>query len=77
MNLTTRLGVAILALAAPALSAAEPRPTYAPLREAVSSLGAVSADGWLYVYGGHTGKHGGSIFPEIMRWTWKGYEPKK
>lgn len=26
--------------------------------------------------GGHNGKHGGSIFPEIMRWTWKGYEAK-
>ncbi len=27
--------------------------------------------------GGHTGKHGGSIFPDIMRWLWQGYEPKK
>lgn len=26
--------------------------------------------------GGHTGKHGGSIFPDIMRWLWQGYEPK-
>ena len=26
--------------------------------------------------GGHTAKHGGAIFPDIMRWLWKGYEPK-
>ena len=25
--------------------------------------------------GGHTGKHGGSIFPDILRWLWQGYEP--
>ena len=23
--------------------------------------------------GGHTGKHGGSIFPETMRWLWRDY----
>ncbi|MCI0456309.1 MAG: DUF4198 domain-containing protein, partial [Gemmataceae bacterium] len=28
---------------------------YAPLPRAVSSLGAVVTDGWLYVYGGHSG----------------------
>lgn len=27
--------------------------------------------------GGHTGKHGGSLFPDMMRWIWQGYEPKK
>ena len=27
--------------------------------------------------GGHTGKHGGPIFSDIMRWMWQGYEAKK
>ena len=27
--------------------------------------------------GGHTANHGGSIFPDIMRWLWQGYEPKE
>ena len=27
--------------------------SYAPLRQPVSSFGAVACDGWLYVYGGH------------------------
>ena len=26
--------------------------------------------------GGHTAKHGASIFPDIMRWMWEGYSPK-
>jgi hypothetical protein len=26
--------------------------------------------------GGHTANHGGSIFPDVMRWLWQGYEPK-
>ena len=26
--------------------------------------------------GGHTGKHGGSILPDALRWLWKGYNPK-
>jgi enterochelin esterase family protein len=26
--------------------------------------------------GGHTGKHGGSIFPDMVRWLWQGYAPK-
>ncbi len=30
--------------------------TYPPLPEAVSSFGGIVADGFLYVYGGHTGK---------------------
>ena len=24
--------------------------------------------------GGHTGKHGGAIFPDMCRWIWEGYE---
>lgn len=31
-------------------------PDYAPLPKAVSSFGAAVADGWLYVYGGHSGR---------------------
>ena len=31
-------------------------PVYPPLPEAVSSLGAAVSNGWLYVYGGHSGK---------------------
>ena len=27
--------------------------------------------------GGHSNKHGGAIFPDILRWLWKGYEAKK
>ena len=27
--------------------------------------------------GGHTPKHGGSIFPDVMRWMWSGYTPKE
>src|SRR5581483_855677 len=30
-------------------------PAFAPLPKAVSSFGAVLTDGWLYVYGGHSG----------------------
>jgi len=26
--------------------------------------------------GGHTANHGASIYPDILRWLWKGYEPK-
>ena len=25
--------------------------------------------------GGHTGKHGGSIFPDTLRWLWRDYKP--
>ncbi len=35
---------------------AEEAPTYPPLPAAVSSLGAIACDGYLYVYGGHAGK---------------------
>lgn len=44
----------LVALAAPTL-AADPAPTYPPLPKAVSSLGAVACDGFIYVYGGHAG----------------------
>jgi enterochelin esterase family protein len=27
--------------------------------------------------GGHTANHGGSIFPDVMRWLFQGYEPKE
>jgi enterochelin esterase family protein len=27
--------------------------------------------------GGHTHKHGGMLFPETMRWLWRGYTPAK
>ena len=37
-------------------STAEPNSALPPLPEPVSSFGAVVADGWLYVYGGHTGE---------------------
>jgi N-acetylneuraminic acid mutarotase len=36
--------------------AADPKPAYPPLPVAVSSFGAAVADGYVYVYGGHSGK---------------------
>jgi hypothetical protein len=36
-------------------SSAKPRAALPPLPEPLSSFGAAVADGWLYVYGGHTG----------------------
>jgi len=27
--------------------------------------------------GAHNGKHGGAIFPDVMRWLWKDYVPKE
>ena len=27
--------------------------------------------------GGHTAKHGGSIFPDAIRWLWRDYKPKE
>jgi uncharacterized GH25 family protein/N-acetylneuraminic acid mutarotase len=47
------------AAAAPAADAPSPHKSAAvlpPLPEPVASFGAVVADGWLYVYGGHTGE---------------------
>src|SRR5262245_47393511 len=41
-------------LAAPALAA--DAPTYSPLPVKVTSIGACVSGGFLYVYGGHTGK---------------------
>jgi enterochelin esterase-like enzyme len=29
---------------------------------------------FVYGDGGHNGKHGGSIFPDSLRWLWRGYE---
>ena len=26
--------------------------------------------------GGHNGKHGGAIFPEMLRWLWRDYPQK-
>lgn len=26
--------------------------------------------------GGHNGRHGGAILPDVMRWLWQGYAPK-
>jgi hypothetical protein len=39
-----------------ALSAPAPAQVLAPMPEAVTSFGAVSRDGWLYVFGGHKGE---------------------
>jgi N-acetylneuraminic acid mutarotase len=49
------IGVALL-LAAGRPSPADATPAFPPLPTAVSSLGAVECDGYLYVYGGHAGK---------------------
>ncbi len=27
--------------------------------------------------GGHNGKHGGAIFPDVLRWLWKDYVPRE
>src|SRR5688500_12139998 len=45
----------VLCLTAPALAPAG-ETEFPPLPQAVSSLGAAACDGWLYVYGGHSGK---------------------
>jgi len=26
--------------------------------------------------GGHSGKHGGAILPDSLRWLWRGTEPR-
>ena len=46
---------ALLVLVAAQAIAADAKPEYPPLPEAVSSFGAAAADGYVYVYGGHTG----------------------
>jgi len=40
----------------PKASAAPASDSYAPMPEAVTSFGAVTHDGWLYVFGGHKGE---------------------
>jgi N-acetylneuraminic acid mutarotase len=45
-----------LAMTGFAFSADAKAPTVPDLPESASSLGAIACDGWLYVYGGHTGK---------------------
>ena len=57
----TSLRFPLLAVACflPSAVVAQAPPALPPLPTAVSSLGAVAADGFLYVYGGHAGKtHG-------------------
>jgi N-acetylneuraminic acid mutarotase len=44
-----------LLMAIPLVAAAQPQ-SYPALPEALSSFGGIAADGFLYVYGGHTGK---------------------
>jgi len=54
------LSIAFGLLFTASLQGAEPTPAKAPefpaLPKAVSSLGAIACDGYLYVYGGHSGK---------------------
>lgn len=51
--MTTRSALALLALVPLALAGT---PEFAPLPQKASSLGVCASDGWLYAYGGHTGK---------------------
>jgi len=46
----------LLMLFVPAFGYGQEKPTLPPLPAAVSSLGAITCDGYLYVYGGHAGK---------------------
>jgi hypothetical protein len=55
MTRLTRPALVLAALGCLTAFAAE-RPALPDLPQAVSSLGATVCDGWLYVYGGHTGK---------------------
>ncbi|MBA4191282.1 MAG: hypothetical protein C0467_25145 [Planctomycetaceae bacterium] len=50
------LAVLVAASAALAQPAPAKAPAFPPLPQAVSSLGAVACDGYLYAYGGHAGK---------------------
>jgi len=56
LNVLNVLSVLCLVGSATAVSSAAPPGQFPPLPRAVSSLGAVEADGYLYVYGGHAGK---------------------
>lgn len=51
----TRLACLFL-LVLPAFASAEEKSPFPPLPTAVSSLGAIACDGYIYVYGGHAGK---------------------
>lgn len=50
-----RSTIAILAALLGLIGATHAETGVPPLPQAVSSLGAIVSDGWLYVYGGHTG----------------------
>jgi hypothetical protein len=50
------LALLLVASARPADPAPAMTPEFPPLPKAVSSLGAVACDGYLYAYGGHAGK---------------------
>jgi hypothetical protein len=57
--LFTSLSVALLAGAcatSPITRSESPAAALAPMPEAVTSFGAVTTDGWLYVFGGHKGE---------------------
>ncbi len=57
--LFTSLSVALLAGAcatSPTTRSESPAASLAPMPEAVTSFGAVTTDGWLYVFGGHKGE---------------------
>jgi N-acetylneuraminic acid mutarotase len=56
MKLKLGLFVLLVAGAAATTGLTAPPAQYPPLPKAVSSLGAVESDGYLYVYGGHAGK---------------------
>jgi N-acetylneuraminic acid mutarotase len=48
--------ITVVALAGCATQPTSPRTVLAPMPEAVTSFGAVSHDGWLYICGGHKGE---------------------
>lgn len=56
MTKTFGLTALLAALVTATPVSAQPTPAFPPLPVAVSSLGAVACDGYLYVYGGHAGK---------------------
>lgn len=47
---------AVLFIASTAVAVDKPEPSYLPLPKAISSFGATELDGFIYVYGGHSGK---------------------
>src|SRR5687767_10100869 len=49
--------IALVFTCGPVAAVAPPTPAkFAPLPHRIASFGACVCDGWLYVYGGHTGK---------------------